>query len=103
MRARGTDRSLVAAGWSDWSWVEREDLERVVEAGKGATSLADALRPRSVIRVYPDQSLESALWLLGPYPILPVLSRVNPGLLLGTLSLEDVERAYGIGRGRSVQ
>jgi len=103
MRARGAERTLVGAGWSDWTWIERGDLESTVEAGQGAESVAEALRPRSVIRVYPDQSLESALWLLGPYPILPVMSRVNPGLLLGTLTLEDVERAYGIGQDRSVQ
>lgn len=103
MRARKTERSLVSVGWNDWSWVERGDLDNAVEAGQGAESVGEALHPRSVIRVHPDQSLESALWLLGSYPILPVLSRVNPGLLLGTLTFEDVERAYGIGQERGVQ
>ena len=34
--------------------------------------------------------------MLGTYPILPVVSRVNPNQLLGTLTLDDVHRAYGI-------
>jgi CIC family chloride channel protein len=88
--------ALVASGWGNWSWVQRSDLQKAEESGSGEQALLKVLSPRTVIRLYPDLSLDSALRLLGPYPILPVTSRANPNQLLGTLTLEDVHRAYGI-------
>jgi hypothetical protein len=35
--------------------------------------------------------------MLGPHAILPVSNRARPEQLMGTLTLEDVHRAYGIG------
>jgi CIC family chloride channel protein len=88
--------ALVASGWGNWSWVQRSDLQKAEKSGAGEQALLKVLSPRTVIRLYPDLSLDSALRLLGPYPILPVTSRANPNQLLGTLTLEDVHRAYGI-------
>jgi hypothetical protein len=51
---------------------------------------------RPAVRVYPDISLDGALKRLGTASILAVVSRANPWLLLGTLTLEDVLRAYGV-------
>lgn len=89
-------QALVAADWGQWSWLERKDLEKAIEAGQGEETLDQAIMARSVIRLYPDLSLDSALRLLGPYPILPVSSRANSNRLLGTLTLNDVHRAYGL-------
>jgi hypothetical protein len=88
--------ALIALGWGNWSWVQRDDLQKALESASGDQPVLKALSPRTVIRLYPDLSLDSALRLLGPYPILPVTSRANPNQLLGTLTLEDVHRAYGI-------
>ncbi|MEZ5394887.1 MAG: CBS domain-containing protein [Bryobacterales bacterium] len=55
-----------------------------------------ALPLRTVVRLYPDLSLDSALRLLGNYPILPVVSRANSNQLLGVITLRDVHAAYGI-------
>ena len=49
-----------------------------------------------VPRLYPDFSLDTALRYFSSFPLLPVARRSNPGLLIGTLTLEDVHRAYGI-------
>ncbi len=51
---------------------------------------------RPLTRPYPDAALDAALRLLGTSSLLPVSDRANPNRLLGTLSLEDVLRAYGI-------
>jgi CIC family chloride channel protein len=96
MDERSLSCALVASGWGNWSWVQRSDLEKAQDSGSGEQPLLKVLSPRTVIRLYPDLSLDSALRLLGPYPILPVTSRANPNQLLGTLTLEDVHRAYGI-------
>jgi CBS domain-containing protein len=96
MQANEMLQALVAADWGQWSWLERKDLEKAIEAGRGEETLDQAIMARSVIRLYPDLSLDSAMRLLGPYPILPVSSRANSNRLLGTLTLNDVHRAYGL-------
>jgi chloride channel protein, CIC family len=46
--------------------------------------------------VYPDDTLDAALRLLSVSPVVGVISRLEPDEILGTLTLEDVHRAYGI-------
>ncbi|HWR51554.1 MAG TPA: chloride channel protein [Bryobacteraceae bacterium] len=46
--------------------------------------------------VHPDLPLEAALPLLASQAVVPVVTRVRPYRLVGTLTLEDVHRAYGI-------
>jgi CIC family chloride channel protein len=96
MDAAGMQQALVAADWGQWSWVDRKDLVKAIEAGQGDEAVDQAVMARAVIRLYPDLSLDSAMRLLGPYPILPVSSRANANRLLGTLTLQDVHRAYGL-------
>jgi CIC family chloride channel protein len=98
MDAAGMQQALVAADWGQWSWVDRKDLEKAIEAGQGDEGVDQAVMARAVVRLYPDLSLDSAMRLLGPYPILPVSSRANSNRLLGTLTLQDVHRAYGLTR-----
>jgi hypothetical protein len=73
-----------------------QDMRKAMEKGQGAETVWKALSVRAVVRLYPDLSLDSAMRVLAAYPILPVSSRANPNLLLGTLTLEDVHKAYGI-------
>ncbi len=47
-------------------------------------------------RLYPDVPLEAALSLLALSPVLPVVTRTRPHRIVGTLTLEDVHRAYGL-------
>jgi CIC family chloride channel protein len=96
MQANEMKQALVAADWGQWSWLDRKDLEKAMEAGQGEEALDQAIMARAVIRLYPDLSLDSVMRLLGPYPILPVSSRANQNRLLGTLTLNDVHRAYGL-------
>ncbi len=46
--------------------------------------------------LYPDEPLDAALRLLSIEPVVGVVSRLEPDEILGTLTLDDVHRAYGI-------
>jgi chloride channel protein, CIC family len=96
MREQELTTALIGVHGKGWSWVELEDLSKAMEKGQSAESVWKALSVRAVVRLYPDLSLDSAMRVLATYPILPVSSRANPNLLLGTLTLEDVHKAYGI-------
>lgn len=52
--------------------------------------------PFSGVKLYPDEPLDAALRLLSLRPRIEVVSRLKPDQILGTLTLEDVHRAYGI-------
>lgn len=94
----GEDALLVEIRYGNWGWVSRRDLERAIDEGLGGDTVHEALRTRSVVRTHPDLPLDQAMRKLAVYPLLPVASRVNPSFLLGTLTLEDVHRSYGIAR-----
>ncbi len=93
---RGLQRCLISVYAKGWFWAEREDLTQAVEAGKAERNLLRALPLRNVVRLYPDLSLDSAMRLLATYPVIPVVSRANSNQLLGSLTLPDVHRAYGL-------
>ncbi len=92
----GASAILIDSSYGRWIWVSRRDLERAAKSGQRAELIKDAIPTRSVIRTYPDLPLDQALRKLGVYPVLPVASRVNPNYMVGTLTLSDVHRAYGI-------
>lgn len=92
----GEQAILVEIRYGQWGWLTRHDLERAVQQGDGEESIHRALQPRAVVRTYPDLLLDQALRKLAVYPLLPVASRVNPSYMVGTLTLGDVHRAYGI-------
>lgn len=52
--------------------------------------------PYSGVKLYPDEPLDAALRLLALRPRIEVVSRLQPDHILGTLTLADVHRAYGI-------
>jgi hypothetical protein len=96
MHEQSLETALVSVHRKGWFWVNVEDLEKAVGQGRGGESLWRALNVQAVVRLYPDLSLDAAMRELATYPILPVSSRANPNLLLGTLTLDDVHRSYGI-------
>ena len=92
----GEEALLVEIRYGNWGWVSRRDLERAIQEGLGGDTVREALRTRAVIRTHPDLPLDQAMRKLAVYPLLPVASRVNPSFMLGTLTLDDVHRSYGI-------
>ena len=90
------DALLVEVRYGQWRWVGKRELERAKDNGDEDNSLHKTMKMWPVVRTYPDLPLDQALRKLAIYPALPVTSRVNPSFLLGTLTLADVHRAYGI-------
>ncbi len=63
----------------------------------------DAMQPgapkaglKAGAQLYPDEPLDAALRVLSVEPVIEVISRLEPDEVLGTLTLDDVHRAYGI-------
>jgi chloride channel protein, CIC family len=96
MKEQELETALIAVHGKGWSWVQFDDVQKALDAGRGGDTVWKALSVRAVVRLYPDLSLDSAMRVLASYPIVPVSSRANPNLLLGTLTLDDVHQAYGI-------
>ena len=95
-RRESSQALLVELRYGQWAWIERREMERAWSEGEGERAIHETLRVRPVIRTHPDVPLDQALRKLAVYPLLPVASRVNPSFMVGTLSLSDVHRAYGI-------
>jgi len=66
---------------------------RVEDAMRPATAKASVA---SGALLYPDEPPDAALRLLSIEPVVEVVSRLEPDEVLGTLTLDDVHRAYGI-------
>ncbi len=96
LRQRGGQPCLVAMAQGSWREVSQEELETVAGEVDSSRPLSAVLSCRPLTRIYPDAALDAALRLLGTASLLPVSDRANPNRLLGTLSLEDVLRAYGV-------
>jgi CBS domain-containing protein len=95
MQTAGLDQALVSIRIGAWGWVGKPDLEKAV-AESGDRPAKEAVSREVAVRLYPDVSLDAAMHMLSSDPILPVSSRANPRELLGSLTLGDIHRAYGI-------
>jgi CIC family chloride channel protein len=96
LRSQALPGGLLPSPRGGWFEVRRDHLEAACEEGLGEKPVPLIPGVRPAVRVYPDISLDGALKRLGTASILAVVSRANPWLLLGTLTLEDVLRAYGV-------
>lgn len=67
---------------------------RVEDAMSAAVGQNVPINPNAIL--HPDLPLEAALPLLATNPVLPVVTRTRPPKLVGTLTLGDVHRAYGL-------
>jgi CIC family chloride channel protein len=84
---------LVNLGAGAWGGISRQALlERCAE--DATRSLASTIVPLARPYLYPDQSVESALRVLQERPVLPVVHRADPSLVVGMLALDDVLRLY---------
>jgi CIC family chloride channel protein len=77
--------------------VSESDLRQAQGAGREDEAVIGAATTSYVIHAHPDQSLDSAMAKLGARQIsrLPVVSREDPTLLLGIITVEDVMSAFG--------
>ncbi|HEY7634561.1 MAG TPA: chloride channel protein [Gemmatimonadales bacterium] len=111
--ARSRDSSLDAWPVVDehglCGMIQRMELEHAAAQGQQDQPVGALLRERpsthrpdaaGLPHVHPDHSLTLALERMGtmPYNVLPVVSRANIRQLLGLVTLQDVLKAYGVGR-----
>jgi chloride channel protein, CIC family len=74
---------LAEDGAGGWTLVSRETL---VHLG--------GLPTEALPRLYPDLPVDAALRLLGANSLLPVVSRANSETLVGTITLDNIAKAY---------
>jgi CIC family chloride channel protein len=96
IRKDGDPYRLVKTGHGQWTWTSQAELESAAALGQAEARLEQLLSRGPAPRLYPDVALDNVLRLLADHPILPVSSRANINQLLGSVTLEDVHRAYGI-------
>jgi CIC family chloride channel protein len=66
---------------------------KLLELASGQASGSDA-HPQELPQLYPDQSLDVALRLMGEWPLLPVVHRADSHKLVGVVSLADILGTY---------
>lgn len=81
---------VVGLGGTDWRGVSRSELLAMPDSNQ---PLRSALL-QHIPYVHPDFTLDTALRIIGPWPLVPVVHRANFQQLLGVLSLDDIVRAY---------
>ncbi len=90
---------VVGMGGDEWSGISRAHLLDMIP--NSDITLSRVLTAR-IPYLHPDHPLDTALRLIGEWPLLPVVHRANVQQLLGVVSLDDVMRAYrGAGIGES--
>lgn len=87
--------AVAADGEGGWYRLTRNALMQAAGEGGAALPVSDQLTLERIPRVYPDLPVDTALRGLAVHPLLPVVSRANREVLVGTISIEDVLKAYG--------
>ena len=88
---------LVRMHPTGWNFVTREQLQRLLQEGKGELTLGSLLPAQSLPSLYPDLPLDSALRYVNDYPLIPVVNRADSRNLEGVISRESVFKKYGSG------
>lgn len=90
-----------------WGIVTIADLERAVEHNmpRGTTVGEIGTPSRKLLVAYPDEPMGAALTRIGAHGLgrLPVVSREDPGHLLGLIRRADIIDAYNIARTRRAE
>jgi CIC family chloride channel protein len=77
-----------------WMAIDRAQLDRFAQGDGHKRKLAEVLTADWLPTVHPDQPLDSAIGFAQSRPVVPVVSRADPGKLEGVLTLKDVLEAY---------
>ena len=72
---------LVKDGPAKWHGIKKDDLHRWAPQMCQTDPLYDLLPDKTLPYLHPDQPLDEALRSLGEWPLLPVVSRADPGKL----------------------
>ncbi len=102
-RVRGSSQEflVVGLGGEDWAGISRAKLLDLIPNSEVWLS---QVVTGTIPYLHPDHPLDTALRVMGEWPLLPVVHRANLQRLLGVVSLDDVMRAYrgaGVGETRA--
>jgi CIC family chloride channel protein len=87
------DFFIVGMGDDEWAGITRAQLLDLVADSELPLPLSHFLMQR-IPYLHPDHPLDTALRLMGEWPLLPVVHRADTQQLLGVVTLNDVMRAY---------
>lgn len=90
VRGSAQDFFIVSMGGDDWRGVSRRELLDMADSNRPLLGLLEHRLPY----VHPDFPLDTALRIIGQWPVVPVVHRANYSRLLGVVSLDDIVRAY---------
>ncbi len=96
LRQSDVPYALVSTRHTAWASVSLAAVERAIDQGKGDQTLSEAFALTDLPRLYMDLSLDEAMRKLSKVPILPIVSRARPDQLLGSITLNDVHKVFGI-------
>jgi len=89
---------LVQTRPGAWTDVSIDALRALAQEGKEELALGSVLGVAEPLpSVYPDQSLDIALKLIGDSPYLPVVHRADPSRLVGVIGMSEILAAYRAG------
>jgi CIC family chloride channel protein len=102
-RVRGSSQEFFVVGLvgEDWAGISRAKLLDLIPNSEVRVS---QVVTGTIPYLHPDHPLDTALRVMGEWPLLPVVHRANLQRLLGVVSLDDVMRAYrgaGVGETRA--
>ena len=88
------DVLLVRLNPTGWSNVTKQELEKMLQDGKGGLTLSSLLAEPHIPYLHPDHPLETALRYVDRWPLVPVVNRADLRKLEGVISEHDVLNRY---------
>jgi chloride channel protein, CIC family len=85
---------LVRLSPIGWTSVSKQQLQTMMDEGKGVSSLGSLLPIRRIPDLHPDHPLDTALRYVDRWAIVPVVSRLDFQQLEGVVSERDVLERY---------
>lgn len=85
---------LLVNSRREWRLIDREDLKQLAEDRTQTHAVADVKAKGPLPTLFPDQTLEEALQLVGDWQVLPVVNRADGSKLEGIIALADILRAF---------
>jgi len=88
------DIVLVRLKPAGWQVIQKKELQRLIQDGRGNRRLSSLVSGESVPFLFPDQPLDTYLRYARHWKLLPVVNRADFRKLEGVISQSDVLEAY---------
>jgi chloride channel protein, CIC family len=85
---------LLVNSRREWRLLDRNHLMQLANDRSRTYTVADVNGKGPLPTLFPDQTLEEALQLVGDWPLLPVVNRADASKLEGIITLADILRAF---------